>query len=509
MASSRKPRRKAEAGAAADDAALQAVTAALRDAVEAALAVAPLAVDPAPTFDRPPPRRPRAPRAGPLLVAFSGGRDSTVLLHAACALRAARAPGFRALHAIHVHHGLAKEAGAWADHCRALCEAWQVPLDVEVETVRRAGRGIEAAAREARYRALAAAAQRLQARLLLTAHHRDDRIETFLIQWLRGAGPDGLAAMPTARPLADGSVTLLRPLLDVGRAQIDAYAAAARLDYVDDPSNADTTLLRNALRRDVLPALAAARPGYEAAAARSVELVADAAQALRALAADDLAACSAGVAAGTLRLDRLAFLDAARQRLVLRAWLAAAGIEAPSLARLNEVLQQALHARSDARLLVRLAGAYGTVEVRRHRGLLVLHRPVTASAARQRSLQWQGEDEIALPEWGGSLHFSAARGEGFDPEWLRAQPLEIRARGGGERFKPHPTRPSKTLKRLFQDAGIAEYERAALPLVWRVEGRNERLIFVGGLGPDVRLIDADGPRVAIEWRPGADLIGRE
>jgi tRNA(Ile)-lysidine synthetase-like protein len=102
-----------------------------------------------------------------------------------------------------------------------------------------------------------------------------------------------------------------------------------------------------------------------------------------------------------------------------------------------------------------------------------------------------------------ALRFVAADGEGFDPDWLRAVPLEVRARGGGERFKPHPTRPSKTLKRLFQDAGIAEFDRGALPLVWRAD----RLIFVAGLGPDVRLIDADGPRIALHWQPNADLIG--
>ncbi|MCU0952761.1 MAG: tRNA lysidine(34) synthetase TilS, partial [Burkholderiaceae bacterium] len=332
-----------------------------------------------------------------------------------------------------------------------------------------------------------------------------DRIESFLIAWLRGAGPDGLAAMPAARPFADTQVTLLRPLLELSRAQIDAYAQAHSLDYVDDPSNEDTALLRNAIRHQVVPALVALRPGFEAAAARSVELVADASQALRALAADDLAACSAGVAAGALRLDRLAFLAPARQRLVLRAWLAAAGIEAPSLARLNEVLDQALTARSDARLLVRLGGADGA-QVRRHRGLLVLHVPRAIDRS-GRQIRWRGEAEIAVPEWGGALHFEPLQaGEGFDPAWLRAAPLELRVRGGGERFKPHPTRPSKTLKRLFQDAGIAEFERAALPLVWRIDGRDERLVYVAGLGPDVRLVDADGPRVALRWQPTGDLI---
>jgi tRNA(Ile)-lysidine synthase len=442
--------------------------------------------------------RRRRGRSVPLVVAFSGGRDSTVLLHACCALRDARAAGFRELLAVHVDHGLHAVSAAWGEHCRSVCSQWQVPLEVIRVEVQRGGRGLEAAAREARYAALAEVALARGARLVLTAHHRDDRIETFLIQWLRGAGADGLAAIPAARSFADGALTLVRPLLQVGRAQIDAYLRRHELPYIDDPSNHDTAILRNAIRARVLPELEAARPGFAAAAARSIELVADAAQVVRALAAEDLAACRAGVAAGALRLDRLAALAPERQRHALRAWLAASGQEAPSRARLQEVLRQALAARGDARLLVRLAGG---VEVRRHRGLLVLHKAASSTRG-GRTIRWQGQDEVALPEWGGALRFVATDGEGFDPDWLRAAPLEVRARTGGERFKPHPTRPSKTLKRLYQDAGIAEFERAALPLVWR----DDRLIFVAGLGADARLIDRDGARVILQWQAAADLI---
>ncbi len=162
-----------------------------------------------------------------------------------------------------------------------------------------------------------------------------------------------------------------------------------------------------------------------------------------------------------------------------------------------EVLDQARHARSDARLLVRL----GSHEVRRYRGLLLLKRADDASHD-SLVLQWQTEDEIPVPSWGGVLKFTEVSGEGFDPEWLRAEPLEVRPRGGGERFKPHPARPSKTLKRLFQDAGIAEFERGRLPLLWR----DGQLIFVASLGADVRFTDRDGQRIVIEWEPDAALI---
>jgi tRNA(Ile)-lysidine synthase len=267
---------------------------------------------------------------------------------------------------------------------------------------------------------------------------------------------------------------------------------------VDDPSNSDVRLLRNALRQHVLPALEAARPGMRNAAARSIDLLAEAAEVLRECGAVDLAACTDGAPKGMLHLDRLAQLTPARQALVLRQWLAAHGIDALARARLRDLLAQALRARADAKIVLRI----GALEVRRHRALLLV-RPAQRAAAGSATIHWRGEREIAVPAWRGVLRFVAGADSGFDPEWLGEQPLELRGRGGGERFKPHPTRPSKTLKRLFQEAGVPEFERARLPLVWR----GEQLIYVAGLGPDARLVDTGGARVRLEWQPDAPLLG--
>jgi tRNA(Ile)-lysidine synthase len=364
--------------------------------------------------------------------------------------------------------------------------------------VRRAGRGLEAAARDARYGELAEVAAELGADIVCSAHHRDDRIETFLLQWLRGAGPEGLAAFPPARPFGDAGPLLVRPFIDIARADLARYVEQRGLATIEDESNDDRSLLRNALRLDVLPRLDALRPGFRAAAARSVELVADAAETLRSVAADDLALLQEGAPAGMLRLDALALLPPARQAWALRAWLAGQGVEAVSRARLREMLEQAHEARSDARLLLRV----GNREVRRYRGLLLL-KNVDAAARDAEAFHWSGEDEIALAGWGGVLRFVRVHdSEGFDPQWLAARPLEARPRSGGERFKPYAARPSRTLKRLYQDAGIPEFERARLPLLWR----DGELIHVAGLGSDVRLTDRDGERIAIEWQPDATLI---
>jgi tRNA(Ile)-lysidine synthase len=473
----------------------------LLDAVRAALARASGA--PTPTIAEgdlitaAAPRR-KAARAQSILVGISGGRDSIALLDVICRLRDTREPG--ALHplAVHVHHGLLPQADSWADWCRQRCEERGVAFELRRVTVPRGGAGLEANARAARYAAFLEMAQAHAARAVLTAHHLDDRIETFLLQWSRGAGVDGLAAFNAARELSEG-VLLLRPFADIERSVIDRYVELRQLQFIDDPSNADTRLARNAVRANVVPALVAIRPGFRRAAGRAIDLVAEAVQILDSVAVAGLRRCAADAPKGALRLDRLHALPAAEQTLVLRRWLAQFGIESPSRARLFDLLAQALHARRDARLLVRL----GAIEVRRHRGLLL------ARAAQRVPLRpdivavhWQGEDRIDVPSWGGSLRFGRAA-EGFDADWLRAAPLQLRARTGGERFKPHATRPSKTLKRLFQDASIAEFERAALPLVWRAD----RLIFVPRLGPDARLVESDSTaaRIALDWEPDATL----
>jgi len=436
------------------------------------------------------------PAARPLLIAFSGGRDSTALLDAACRLRRGRTAGFAQLVAVHVHHGLLPEADRWADFCERACARLEVPFRLMRVKVAPSGGGIEEAARSARYAALAEAATEHEAAAILTAHHLDDRIETFLMQWMRGAGIEGLTGFVAARAFS-GRTALLRPWLAAPRADIEHYVAQRELTYVDDPSNSEPRLLRGALRAKVLPALRAVRPGFLRGAARSIELLTEAAEALHELAEADLAACTEDAPAGMLWLDRLAMLPPGRRAVTVRAWLAAQGLQVPSRARLAQVLAQSLGSRADTRMKVRI----GSHEVRRHRGLLLLRAAQTEYHG-EAAIHWHGESEIPVPAWGGALRFEPTGDEGFDPEWLAACPLQLRGRGGGERFKPHALRPSKTLKRLFQDAGIAEFERAALPLVWR----DGRLIFVAGLGADARLVEAGGERIRLEWHTDAELL---
>lgn len=289
-----------------------------------------------------------------LCAAFSGGLDSTVLLHCLVALRAQL--GFE-LTALHVHHGLQPSADVWAGHCTALCAAWGVPLTLERVAVVSADKGLEAAARDARRHAFAAQ----PADAILLAQHRDDQAETFLFRLLRGAGTRGLAAM---RPVTHSPAgpDLWRPLLDTPRAEILGYAKDNALRWVDDPSNADAAYTRNFLRLNIVPALATRFPAVGAIFARTAEQMAEDAALLDELAELDFeGACDAE---GGLSCLRLMALTPARARNLLRGWLARSGVFIDR-ARLDDLLKQALSA-PDAHPEIRI----GARCLKRSRGFL-------------------------------------------------------------------------------------------------------------------------------------------
>lgn len=272
-----------------------------------------------------------------LVVAYSGGRDSTVLLHLANAF--ARRHGVP-LRAVHVNHQLQPAAMDFVRHCQQVCAALALPLQVITVEVARSHRGMEADARDARYAALAANLQPHE--LLLLGQHADDQIETFLLQLLRGAGPAGLAAMPATAECGPGR--LLRPLLAVRRAALTELAQARGWHWLDDPSNADLALARNRLRTELMPVLLAQRDGAAEVLLRAIGWQADSAQLLAELAAID--AETAGYPNGLLSRQRLLQLSPARQANLLRGWLRRQAVPRPTAEQLSALLQQ-LPAPSD------------------------------------------------------------------------------------------------------------------------------------------------------------------
>ena len=420
----------------------------------------------------------RHPPGRRLGVGYSGGLDSTVLLHLLAGLRGEF--GFH-LFAAHIHHGLSPQADAWAAHCRLRCADLDVPLRVEHVVVNRAGQGLEAAAREARYRVFAA----LDADALALAQQRDDQAETVLLQLLRGAGMKGLAAMPEERAL--GAFKLLRPLLDVSREEIEAYARARGWSWVDDESNADTALRRNAARHRLMPILEDLFPGAAVTLAQAAAQFAESAALLDVLARQDGAAA---IGPEGLPVARLKELDAARARNLLRRYLELHGIPVQR-ERLREALEQMLDAREDAQPRVN----FGTATLRRFHGRVVLVSAAVERDADARTWPWRGEAELDLGA-AGTLYFSAAVGRGVRlPE--RAT---VRLRAGGEKLRPATLRPARTLKNLLREAAVPPWLRERLPLIYL----DDHLAWAAEIGADAAF--QVGPEEAgwlISWRrPG-------
>ncbi|MFT4256185.1 MAG: tRNA lysidine(34) synthetase TilS [Pseudoxanthomonas sp.] len=396
-----------------------------------------------------PPLPPEAPRHAPLLVALSGGLDSTVLLHALATDAAHRADGLRALH---VHHGLQAQADDWAEYCRSFCETLGVSLQiVRVQVTRDRGTGTEAAARHARYRAIADAL--LEGEVLATAHHRDDQAETFLLRALRASGPDGLAAMRPWRKFARG--WHWRPLLDTPRSELLAHAQTHSLQWIEDASNADTDFDRNFLRHDVLPLLRQRWPQLDAAFARSAALCAETAELL---AREDAQAL---IAAATddpheLSVPALLALPIPRRARVLRHW--AENLRLPPLPGngIERIETEMLTAPDDAEARFDWADA----SIRRWRDLLradVFPPPLPPHWQQP----WDGRLPLILPG-GGWLSLEDA--DAFPA------PLRAHTRRGGERLTLPGRTHSSELKKLLQERGVPTWTREILPLLSDADG---------------------------------------
>ncbi|RQP22154.1 tRNA lysidine(34) synthetase TilS [Piscinibacter terrae] len=423
-------------------------------------------------------------------VAYSGGRDSTALLHAT--LMASAEQGVEVV-ALHVHHGLSAHADAWLAHCQAQCAKWArrgLPIAFAAERLMyKPGKGesIEAWARQARYRALRGMALAHEASLVLLAHHRRDQAETFVLQALRGAGMAGLSGMP--REVERDGITWVRPWLDVSREEVQAYVKRHRLKHIDDDSNTDTRFARNRLRHEVWPALVGAFPQAEASLSSAADWAQEAQVCLAELAAMDLQAVRAGKGLSVLSL--LALSDARRSN-VLRAWLKAVTGRVASAALVSRLIDE-LPAGASASWPI----DDGTL--RKYRGVLshATASPVKASPGqREQKLSIKRAGVHKLPGWHGHLVVERVREGGVPLAWLAH--AELREREGGEQFQAGFNRPPRSLKKQFQAAGVPQWERAG-PLVYS----GGQLVFVPGLGLDARVIGLPGqPQVTLRWEAG-------
>lgn len=387
-------------------------------------------------------------------VAFSGGVDSHVLLHALAQLRE-QLPA-RDLHAIHINHGIHPDAAQWARHCDIICRDLDVSFETrQLELPSSKGHSLEAVARDARYAALAQLMDNDD--MLLLAHHQDDQAETLLLQLLRGSGVRGLAGMPECTKFARG--WLARPLLAHGREALREYAMHKQLPWIEDPSNLDTAFDRNFLRHAVFPVLRQRWPATSATLARAAQHQAEASGLLVDLAKLDIAA-SAGTESRRLPISVLTTLEPARQRNVLRDWLhRVCALPLPGTRQLQRILDEILPAANDAMPLVHWPGA----EVRRYRDALYAMPPMP-EVDRDWQAQWDLRGTLCLPD-AKELLAQQVVGRGLRRSAL-AQGVTIRYRRGGERCQLPGRAHHHELKKLLQDWAVPPWCRDRIPLVY-------------------------------------------
>jgi tRNA(Ile)-lysidine synthase len=419
--------------------------------------------------------------ASGLVVALSGGADSTALLRATATLgKSLRALPLRALH---VDHGLQSAAAGFRAACMTLCDELGIPLRiVAVEVQREAGASIEAAARTARYAALKREMQ--PGECLLTAHHREDQAETLLLQALRGAGIKGMSAMPVCRPF--GSGWHVRPLLDVAHSDLLQFAKLEQCASID-PMNQDLRFDRVYLRTAVWPLIEKRWPGAAIALTRAARHMAEAQQLLEMAAGADLGRLRDGDA---LSIPGLRALSPLKRVNAVRLWLSQEGLEAPSTARLAEALRQVFDAEADHQPAI----AWGQQALRRYRQRLFVTRSDPPRVQVAQSWIAAEGSRIVLGPGLGNLTWIAQRG-GIAAQRLPAE-VSVRGRDGGETLKPASSAKTQTVQHLCQALGVLPWMRDALPLVFA----GDELIAVADLWLDARwCLAKDAPGLGIAW----------
>lgn len=386
-------------------------------------------------------------------VGYSGGLDSTALLHLVASLKLPHP-----VCALHVNHQISANANHWQQHCEDFAAALNIPCLVARVQVTNTGKGIENAAREARYRIFAEHIQKHD--LLLLAQHRDDLAETFLFRLLRGTGIKGMQATPKSRAFEQG--TLLRPLLQISRVEIERYAKSHTLEFVEDESNTDTAYARNFLRHAIFPQLQTRWPKYAEAFANTIDWVGEANQLLDEYAQQDLLSCDYRTERlGTsMAIKGLTTFSEKRIKHLIRHWISLHGFSLPHAVQLRQI-QQIMAAKQDSTPILQ----WGDGEIRRYQQRLYLSRQLADCA--HYSYEWNSAEPLPLPD--GSVLQQQNDSPPAD--------YTVSNRRGGERTRPLQRAASQTLKKLLQEYQLEPWLRDRIPLVYR----QGELIAVGDL----------------------------
>lgn len=431
-----------------------------------------------------------------LAVAYSGGLDSTVLLH----LASIYAKQFQIpLYAYHVNHGLSPNATQWEQHCAQICARLEIPFRSRNVRVENQGQGVEVVARNLRYQALGELCDLDKVNLLLLAHHLDDQAETMLMQLFRGTGLRGLAGMDeynfAAKLLGSNQLVVARPLLREAKQTLVDYAANSQLINIEDESNFSTLFTRNVVRHQLIPVIEELFPKFSERLLRTSQHIREAQNLLDEIASNDLEKCGDN---NVLDLVKMAQLSADRVNNLFRHWLVMNLVQLPSTAKIAEIQTQLWNARDDARVEIRHAH-YSICRYDR-KIHLIDHRTLGTQDG-ELQYTWRGEAEKYFPSLKGTLIFRESK-TGVSSEFLKQTQMTIRQRQKGARLRLAKNRPSRDLKSHFQNAKIPFWRRENLPYIYI----KEQLFFVGLLGLDARFIETDEPirsgiRLQLIWQP--------
>lgn len=408
-----------------------------------------------------------------LIVGFSGGLDSTVLLHAL----AAHPILLDKIVAVHVNHGINANADFWQEHCKQFCQKLGVSFRAQSVQFDRSA-NIEEGARIARYSVFSALVKEQDC--LILGHHLDDQAETVLLQLFRGAGVDGLAAIPEFAQFGFGR--LFRPFLHYYREQLEHYAFLHQLDWVEDESNCDITYSRNYLRQEIIPLLKNKWPGLVGNIARTASHCQQAKRNLDALAISDLSVkgvknksvlkstLSIGLGmdinerelgeniltTNTLAIESLKSLNFDRIVNILRFWLKSNQVQLPSTITFHRLIHEVIFSSQDAVPLV----SWGNNSVRRYHNHLYLDKISRCNLPSD--VEWT-EFPVPLNIGNSEIRLMAQKSNQGLIIPQNAS-ISIRFREGGEDFCWHGQ--TKRLKKLFQEWGIPPWIRERTPLVY-------------------------------------------
>lgn len=395
--------------------------------------------------------------SGRIILGYSGGLDSTVLLDL---FAKQTTPELIArTQVVHVHHGLSPNADHWSEHCASQCKARNLSFKLlKINVNLSIDQGPEMAARTARYQAFSNFMDADDC--LLTAHHEDDQVETFFLQLLRGAGIKGLSGMPVIKKFE--KINIIRPLLKYSRSQLEDYARKNKLQWIEDESNFDTAFQRNFLRHQVLPLIHQSWQGFKTSVLRTQGLCQETQVLLEQIAAEDLIKVQVENTT-KLPIDKLLMLSQERRNNVLRHWIALNNFRLPSQKKLQEIERTVLHSKADANPLVKWQGA----EIRRYRNDLYLLEPLEPFNATV-CLAWDAKSVLLLPNNLGNLDPGIYEKVQIPLPSVNTK-VTVRFRHGGEKLKIQGRTGHHDLKKFLQEQGVPPWRRDRVPLLYHDE----------------------------------------